>query len=75
MRPADEVMLSHPCTRCGAPPFVWCHTGTGRGATFLHASRFYQAQAAGELPLGPPPRHAKEPPPRRAFEDVELPYP
>ena len=45
------VELAYPCRACKAPADKWCTTPSGRTATDLHAARFYDATAAGDLPL------------------------
>lgn len=47
----DVIMLRHRCGKCLVDEEMWCRTARGGYAALLHASRFYQAQAAGQFPL------------------------
>lgn len=51
MTRVDAVLLRFTCKRCGAEPGKWCQDRHGARAKSLHASRFYQAQDAGAVPL------------------------
>jgi hypothetical protein len=52
----ELLMLQFECDTCGNEPGDWCcrpdpRTGLGVYCTDLHAPRYYQAVAAGLLPL------------------------
>ena len=44
MRTFQQLMLSLPCTKCGAAAKQRCHTKSGRLTEHLHAARFYAAK-------------------------------
>jgi hypothetical protein len=42
VRESHAEMLTYPCESCGAEVGVWCVSKSGRRATYLHVSRWWQ---------------------------------